>query len=179
MVPAGCRRSRRGRAGRPGGAEKGVEQRPDGLRLEVAGDEHDAGARVAIGPGRQPHRRMEDVLHAVNHQRRVRRLGELHDALEPQQVRAVQRAHAGRGTCRTPRPGSALSVASEKARMRSSWRLTSWWCVMAVRRALPRRPRRRASAHVGDLARGIVEAAVEEPPASPRRRRHRGSAPPG
>ena len=36
---------------------------------------------------------MQDVLHAVDDQRPFRRLGELHDALQAQQVRAVQRAH--------------------------------------------------------------------------------------
>ena len=54
---------------------------------------HDAGALVAVGPARQPHRRMEDVLHAVNDDGARRRLRQFHDALEAQQVGAVHRAH--------------------------------------------------------------------------------------
>lgn len=72
-----------------GAVEEGVEQAPYLLRIEIAGDDDDAAALVGVGPGVEVARRVHDVLDAVDHQRFVRRLGELHDALDAQELRAM------------------------------------------------------------------------------------------
>src|SRR5258708_36878588 len=54
------------------GVEEGSEDLADGALGDVAGDEHDAAlAVVALGPGVERRRRMEDVLHAVDDDRLV------------------------------------------------------------------------------------------------------------
>ena len=60
---------------------------------DLVDDEHQPRAVVVVRPGRERRRRMEYVLHAVDHHRLLRRLGELHDALHAQQIRPVHRAH--------------------------------------------------------------------------------------
>ena len=64
----------------------------DGALGQVAGDEHQPGAVVVVRPALEPRGRVEDVLHAVHHHRRVRHFGELHDALDAQQLGAMGRA---------------------------------------------------------------------------------------
>src|SRR6478735_10459216 len=59
------------------GAKEGVEQALDRVRVEIAGDQHDAGALVTVGPARQSHHRMEDVPHTVNDDGARRRLRQL------------------------------------------------------------------------------------------------------
>ena len=47
--------------------------------------------RSALGPARQGLRRVEQVLHAVDDHRMLRVVGQLHDALDAQQVVATHR----------------------------------------------------------------------------------------
>src|SRR5258708_4626243 len=68
------------------GVEEGSEDLADGALGDVAGDEHDAAlAVVALGPGVERGRRMEDVLHAVDDDRLVGVL-DVQDALHAQEV---------------------------------------------------------------------------------------------
>ena len=74
-------------------AQQGIEKLGDGARLGVAHNEHHAGRVVAVGPAFQPDSRVHEMLDSVDHERLIRMLGELHHALDPQQVRPVQRTH--------------------------------------------------------------------------------------
>src|SRR5882757_10851413 len=68
------------------GFEEGGEDLADGALGDVAGDEHDAAlAVIALGPGVERGRRMEDVLHAVDHDGLVGVL-DVQDALHAQEV---------------------------------------------------------------------------------------------
>src|SRR5882757_7153388 len=68
------------------GVEEGGEDLADGALGDVAGDEHDAAlAVVALGPGVERGRRMEDVLHAVDDDRLVGIL-DVQDALHAQKI---------------------------------------------------------------------------------------------
>src|SRR5215510_8559335 len=73
-------------------AEEGGEQLANRARLHIAGNEDEPGSRIGVGPGRQGRRWVEDVLDAVNDDRLVRRLGELHHAFQAQELRPVQGA---------------------------------------------------------------------------------------
>src|SRR6266566_3962267 len=64
------------------GAEQGIEKLGYGPWLDVAYDEHHAGAAVAVGPAFQPDGRVHEVLDGVDHERLIRMLGKLHDALD-------------------------------------------------------------------------------------------------
>src|ERR1044072_5094105 len=71
------------------GLEEGGEELADGALGDVAGDEHHAAlAVVALGPGVERGRGMEDVLHAVDHDRLVGVL-DVQDALHAQEVGAA------------------------------------------------------------------------------------------
>ena len=74
-------------------AQQGIEKLGDGARLGIAHNEHHAGRVVAVGPAFQPDGRMHEVLDGMDHERLIRTLGKLHDALDPQQIRPVQRTH--------------------------------------------------------------------------------------
>ena len=63
-----------------------VEQPRHRLGREVAGDHDDPGALVSIGPALEPDRRMHHVLDPMDHQGTVRFLGDLHNALEAQDI---------------------------------------------------------------------------------------------
>ena len=92
-APAGCRRWRRGRAGRPAAAPRNASN----SSLIVVGSMSRTMNTMRVrwsssGQALELRRRMKHVLHAVDHHRPLGRLGDLHDALEPQQVRPVHRA---------------------------------------------------------------------------------------
>src|SRR5260370_29164900 len=71
------------------GVEERGEDLADGALGDVAGDEHDAAlAVVALGPGVERGRRMEDVLHAVDDDRLVGVL-DVQDALHAQKIGAA------------------------------------------------------------------------------------------
>ncbi len=88
------------------------QQLPHRRLAQIAGDEDDAGATIVVGPGRQGHRRMEEMLHAVQNQRRVAVPG-IDDALDPQQILALQRNQNldGQGQLR---PGDRLVEADDE-----------------------------------------------------------------
>src|SRR5216683_807437 len=68
------------------GLEERGEDLADGALGDVAGDEHHAAlAVVALGPGVERRRRMEDMLHAVDHDRLVGVL-DVQDTLHAQEV---------------------------------------------------------------------------------------------
>src|SRR5258708_14860742 len=68
------------------GVEERGEDLADGALGDVAGDEHDAAlAVVALGPVVERGRRMEDVLHAVDHDRLVGIL-DVYDALHARKI---------------------------------------------------------------------------------------------
>jgi hypothetical protein len=74
-----------------------LERRQCGLDhflRQVAGDEHHAGAPVLARPLRQQHRRVEEVLHAVQYDRLVGAVAEGDYCLEPQKVVAAHRRQA-------------------------------------------------------------------------------------
>ena len=80
------------RAVRGGDAEKGLEQVPYRAFRQVAGDEDQPGSVVVIGPAVEPRGRVEDVLNAMHNDRRIRHFGQLHDALDAQELGAMRRA---------------------------------------------------------------------------------------
>src|SRR5829696_9395355 len=89
------------------GFEEGGEDLADGALGDVAGDEHHAAlAVVALGPGIERGRRMEDVLHAVDHHRLVGVL-DVQDALHAQQV-GTAISHQGIERRRHRRPAHRL-----------------------------------------------------------------------
>ena len=49
------------------------------------------GAAIRVGPGGEQHRRMKEVLHAVQHDRLLGAVGERDDRLQPQQIVAAHR----------------------------------------------------------------------------------------
>jgi hypothetical protein len=83
------------RSGRSGATrpKKSVEKLGYGARLDVPHNEHHAGDALLVGPALQPGGRMHEVLDGVDHNRLIRMLRKLHDALHAQQVRPVQRTH--------------------------------------------------------------------------------------
>ena len=131
----------------------------------------------ASGQPLERRRRMEDVLHAVDHDRLVRRLGELHDALHAQQVRPVHRAHQveehleGRDRNRRvgrQREGADAVVVAVHVVM-----------VVMVIVVPPRRlPRRASASRRGSCVRDRRGRSRAGAAASPRRRRRRAPAPP-
>ncbi len=64
-----------------GDSKKSCEQLPDGALGEVASNEYQPGPVVIIGPTVETNGWMEDVLHAVDNDRRFRHFGKLHDTL--------------------------------------------------------------------------------------------------
>jgi hypothetical protein len=144
-------------------ADEGVEQAAHGGGIEVARDQDDAGAPIAVGPARQLDRGMEDVLHAVNDHGAIRRLCELHDALETKETGSVHRAqeieehveHGGRnrGLARKRERANALVVTIDIVVM-----VIVLSVVTGGRKGLGREPAR----DVGDLAVGIEQPAAEQ-----------------
>src|SRR6266851_5089293 len=89
------------------GVEEGGEDLADGALGDVAGDEHHAAlAVVAFGPGLERGRRMEDMLHAVDHHGLVGVL-DVQDAFHAQQVGAAI-GHQGVERRRHRRPAHRL-----------------------------------------------------------------------
>src|SRR4051794_27026398 len=64
----------------------------DGLALDVADDEDQPGAAIRRRPAIEPRWRVEDVLHAMQHERSLRLVRDMHEPLEAQQVLALQRS---------------------------------------------------------------------------------------
>ena len=83
------RRGVRRVGGEPG---EGIPHAFHEARFHVFEDEYDPRRVVGIGPGFEPRRRMENMLHAVDDERPRRIIGERDNALHPQQMRAMGRA---------------------------------------------------------------------------------------
>ncbi|CAH1656079.1 hypothetical protein CHELA20_53744 [Hyphomicrobiales bacterium] len=72
-----------------GFAEEGVPQTRHEALIEIAQDEDQTAAVVAIRPSLQPNGLVEDVLHAMDDHRVVGIIGKRDEALDPQQIGAV------------------------------------------------------------------------------------------
>src|SRR5262245_18804785 len=59
--------------------EKSLEKLAHGAMRQIAGDENKTGAVVLIGPAFKPCGGVENVLHAMHDDRRIRHLRELHN----------------------------------------------------------------------------------------------------
>ena len=145
-----------------GGAEKGLEQLAHGALGQVAGDEHQPAAVVVVRPAFQPRGRVEDVLHAVHHHRRVGHFGELHDALEAQELVAMSRAQQLEEHSSVP-AGMAASAVSTKDADVLVVAVGVMMVVVVMRMRVGIGLGGEPFLHVGDLALRIVQPAVEQP----------------
>ena len=66
-----------------------IEQNLDPTPRDVPGDENHAASSISGRPAVEPGGRVEDGLYAVDHGRPLRALGNIHDALQPQQIPAA------------------------------------------------------------------------------------------
>jgi len=106
-------------------AEGGLDE----FAPHVAGDEHQARAAILAGPGGQRHRRMEDVLYAVDDDRRILPL-DVEDApmlRMPLTRRMLLPTKAINTSSQVASVSSGIgsSTVKQKARIWSSWRFTS------------------------------------------------------
>ncbi len=108
----------------PGAFGEGAQALLHGGAVQVAQDEHQPGPLViALRPGGQLHRRVEQVLHAMDGDRPVLafefRMPLIRSTLSPRVMVSTSSQVA------KPSQGSGSSKVRQKARMRASCRLTS------------------------------------------------------
>ena len=96
-----------------GCAAEGAERSLDQCRIEPAGDEYQTRAPIPIGPRAQMPRRMHQMLHRMHRHRRCR-VGDIEDALDPQQ-RIAMAVEQHRQPDAEPRPIDRL-VEAERQR---------------------------------------------------------------